>query len=65
VHEAWTKGGFGSEVSAMVMEKAFDWLDAPVTRVGAPDVPMPFNDRLELAVIPSVERIVAAVRALY
>ncbi|MBT6403259.1 MAG: alpha-ketoacid dehydrogenase subunit beta, partial [Rhodospirillaceae bacterium] len=65
VHEAWTKGGFGSEVSAMVMEKAFDWLDAPVTRVGAPDVPMPFNDRLELAVIPSVERIVAAVHALY
>tara|TARA_A100001037_G_scaffold166067_1_gene149417 strand:+ start:2853 stop:4889 length:2037 start_codon:yes stop_codon:yes gene_type:complete len=65
VHEAWTRGGFGSEVSAMVMEKAFDWLDAPVTRVGAPDVPMPFNDRLELAVIPSVERIVDAVRDLF
>lgn len=65
VHEAWTRGGFGSEVSAMVMEKAFDWLDAPVTRVGAPDVPMPFNDRLELAVIPSVDRIVEAVRGLF
>jgi hypothetical protein len=36
-----------------------------MTRVGAPDVPMPFNDRLERAVIPSAERIVAAVKALF
>ncbi len=39
-------------------------LDAPVARVGAPDVPMPFNDRLERAVIPSAERILAAVKGL-
>ena len=38
---------------------------APVARVGAPDVPMPFNDRLERAVIPSAERIVAAVKGLF
>lgn len=63
-HEAWTQGGFGSEVSAIVMEKAFDWLDAPVTRVGAPPVPMPYNDELERFVIPSQERIADAVRAL-
>ena len=64
VHEACQTGGFGAEVSAMVMEKAFDWLDAPVLRVAARDVPMPYNDQLESAVIPSQERIVAAVRSL-
>jgi 2-oxoisovalerate dehydrogenase E1 component len=65
VHEACTRGGFGAEVAAMVVEHAFDWLDAPVVRVGALDTPMPFNDRLESAVIPSQERIAAAVRALF
>ena len=64
VHEACQTGGFGAEVSAMVMEKAFDWLDAPVLRVAARDVPMPFNDQLENAVIPSQERIIEAVRSL-
>jgi 2-oxoisovalerate dehydrogenase E1 component len=64
VHEAWKTGGFGAEVSAMVVEKAFDYLDAPIERVGALDTPMPYNDELERVVIPSVERIVAAVRGL-
>jgi len=49
----------------MVTEKAFDWLDAPITRVGALDTPMPFNDLLEAAVIPSMERIVSAARGLF
>lgn len=61
-HEAWTTGGFGAEVSALVGEKAFDWLDAPIMRVGAPDVPMPYNDELERAVIPSQARITDAIR---
>lgn len=61
-HEAVTLGGFGAEVSAMVVEKAFDWLDAPIVRVGAPDVPMPYNDDLERQVIPSQARIVEAIR---
>jgi 2-oxoisovalerate dehydrogenase E1 component len=65
VHEGWKFGGFGGEIAASVAEAAFDWLDAPVARVGAPDVPMPFNDRLERAVIPSAERIVAAVKGLF
>ena len=65
VHEGWKFGGFGGEIAAAVSEAAFDWLDAPVARVGAPDVPMPFNDRLERAVIPSAERIVAAVKGLF
>ena len=64
VHEAWQTGGFGAEVSAMIMERAFDWLDAPVMRVGAPDSPMPYNDKLEREVIPSQERIVKSLREL-
>ena len=64
VHEGWKRGGFGAEVSAMVVEKAFDDLDAPIQRLGALDVPMPYNDELERAVIPSQEAIVATIRAL-
>ena len=64
VHEAWVRGGFGAEVAAMVVDKAFDHLDAPIARLGAPHTPMPYNDRLELEVIPSQERIVEAVRGL-
>ena len=64
-HEACLTGGFGAELSALVTEKAFDWLDAPVVRVAGLDVPMPFNDKLEAAVIPSQERIADAVRGLF
>jgi 2-oxoisovalerate dehydrogenase E1 component len=64
VHEAWTTGGFGAEVSAIVVEKAFDYLDAPIQRVGARDVPMPYNDGLEVEVIPSIERIANTIRDL-
>jgi 2-oxoisovalerate dehydrogenase E1 component len=61
VHEAWTRFGFGAEVTSMVVEKAFDWLDAPILRVGAPDTPMPFNDELERWAIPSQARISEAI----
>lgn len=61
-HEGWTKWGFGAEIAASVMEEAFDHLDAPVGRVGMPDVPMPYNDTLERAVIPGQADIVAALR---
>ena len=64
VHEAWRSGGFGAEVSAMVVEKAFDYLDAPIARIGAPDTPMPYNDELERIAIPSQERIIEGVRDL-
>lgn len=64
VHEACQSFGFGAELSALVMENAFDWLDAPVARLGGRDTPMPFNAELESVVIPSQERIAAAVRAL-
>ncbi len=64
VHEAVRHGGFGAEVAAIVMEKAFDWLDGPVVRISAPDVPMPFNPDLELAVIPSQQMIEDAIRKI-
>ena len=64
VHEAVKRGGFGAEVAAMVTERALDELDAPVVRLGARNVPMPYNDRLEQAAIPSREDIVAAVRSV-
>jgi 2-oxoisovalerate dehydrogenase E1 component len=60
--EAWTRHGFGAEVVAAVVEHAFDWLDAPPERVGMRDVPMPYNDTLERAVIPSAADIAAAAR---
>jgi 2-oxoisovalerate dehydrogenase E1 component len=63
-HEACTQGGFGGEISAIVMEKAFDWLDSPVVRIGAPSVPMPYNDELERFVIPSQKRIADVARDL-
>ena len=48
----------------MVAEKAIDWLDAPILRVGARDTPMPYNDKLERLVIPSADDIVEAVRTV-
>ena len=64
VHEAWTKGGFGAEVAATVVEHAFDYLDAPIARLGAPDAPMPYNDELERQAIPSQDKIIEAIRKL-
>ena len=61
-HEACLTGGFGAEVAAVVAEKGFDWLDAPVARVAALDTPMPYNEALERAVIPSQQRIADAIR---
>ena len=64
VHEACRKGGFGAEVAATVVEKAFDYLDAPIARLGAPDAPIPYNDELERYAIPSQDRIVEELREL-
>ena len=63
-HEGWKRGGFGAEVSAMVAEKAIDWLDAPILRVGARDSPMPYNDKLERLVIPSADDIADAIKTV-
>jgi pyruvate/2-oxoglutarate/acetoin dehydrogenase E1 component len=63
-HEANLTGGFGAEISARVMEHAFDLLDAPIARVGTPDVRMPAAPSLQRAVIPAADTIVAAVDRL-
>ena len=64
VHEACRTGGVGGELAARIGEELFDWLDAPVGRVGAKDVPMPFSPSLERFVLPQTEDVVAAVRRL-
>jgi 2-oxoisovalerate dehydrogenase E1 component subunit beta len=65
VHEDNLTGGFGAEVAATIAQEAFDHLDAPVTRVAAPDVPaMPFNQPQEEAFLPNPEKIAAAMRKL-
>ena len=64
VEDDWKFGGFGGELSAQIMEKAFDWLDAPVARVSGKDVPMPYNRNLEFAALPSEEDVVEAVLAM-
>jgi pyruvate dehydrogenase E1 component beta subunit len=63
-HEAVRFGGFGAEVAATLQELAFDWLDAPIARVGAAFTPVPFSPPLEKAVIPQVSHVVEAVKAL-
>ena len=62
-HEAVRFGGFGAEIAAAVGEAAFDYLDAPVGRVGAPFSPIPLSPPLEDAFLPGAREIRAAVRA--
>jgi pyruvate dehydrogenase E1 component beta subunit len=63
-HEAVKRGGYGAEIAAMVSEQAFDVLDAPIVRVGARAVPMPYNENLERATIPTQQDIAAAIRSV-
>ena len=63
-HEAWTFGGFGAELAASITEELFDVLEAPVARVGARRMHIPFSPPLERAVVPQSEEIVTAVRAV-
>ncbi|MFH0909182.1 MAG: transketolase C-terminal domain-containing protein [bacterium] len=64
VHEGWRTGGFGAELAATVAERTFHLLDAPVRRVTAPDVPVPFAPELESVFRPNAERIEAALMEL-
>ena len=64
VEEGWQQSGVGAEVAARIMEHAFDYLDAPVTRVSGKDVPMPYAANLEKLALPSVAEVVAAAKAV-
>lgn len=61
-HETWRRCGWGAEIAATVQEEAFDYLDAPVMRVGARNVPMPFSPPLESFVVPDHQDVKSAVR---
>lgn len=64
VHEAVKTGGVGAEIAALIAEKAFPYLKAPVMRLAGEDVPIPFNKKLEQAVVPQVADIKKAVERL-
>jgi pyruvate/2-oxoglutarate/acetoin dehydrogenase E1 component len=64
VHEAVRFGGLGGEIASQIQEEAFDWLDAPVARVGAPFSPVPFSPALEQHYVPNAGSIVSAVRQM-
>jgi len=64
VEEGWPFAGIGSELAATVMERAFDFLDAPPVRVSSKDVPMPYAANLERLTLPQPEDVVAAVKSV-
>jgi pyruvate dehydrogenase E1 component beta subunit len=62
VEEGWPESGVAANLAARLYEACFDWLDAPVARVTAADVPMPYAKNLEQAALPKPADVVAAVR---
>ena len=62
VEEGWPMAGFGADISDRVQRECFDYLDAPVLRVNAPDVPMPYSKVLEKLYVPQPEKIVETVK---
>ena len=64
VEEGWQQNGVGAELAARVMERAFDYLDAPVVRVSGKDVPMPYAANLEKLALPSVAEVVEATKSV-
>ena len=64
VEEGWPQNGVGADIAARIMEHAFDYLDAPVTRVSGKDVPMPYAANLEKLALPSVPEVVEAAKAV-
>ena len=64
-HEAVTRGGFGAELAALVQHGAFDWLDAPIERVGAKFAPLPFAPGMEQWVVPHADDVLGAIRRTF
>ncbi|RAU22421.1 pyruvate dehydrogenase complex E1 component subunit beta [Paramagnetospirillum kuznetsovii] len=64
LEEGWAYAGIGSEIAAVMMEQAFDWLDAPVVRVCGADVPMPYAANLEKLALPQAEQVAEAARSV-
>jgi pyruvate dehydrogenase E1 component beta subunit len=64
VEEGWPQSGVGAEISAQIMQHAFDYLDAPVVRVSGKDVPMPYAANLEKLALPSTAEVVEAAKSV-
>jgi pyruvate dehydrogenase E1 component subunit beta len=64
IDEAWRTGSFAAEISAQIMEGAFDELDAPVARVCGEEAPMPYPKHLEDSALPQADKIIKAVREM-
>src|SRR5690606_12497269 len=64
VEEDWPYCGIGAGIADRIYRAAFDELDAPIQRVTARDAPIPYNTRLELAILPSVDRVIEAVNSV-
>lgn len=64
VGEDWRSFGVGAEIAATLQEQAFDFLDAPIARIGTAEVPMPYSKPLETAALPQPQAVVEAVRAM-
>jgi pyruvate dehydrogenase E1 component beta subunit len=64
VEEGWPQSGVGAEIAARVVAQAFDYLDAPPTRISGKDVPMPYAANLEKLALPSVAEVVEAAKAV-
>ncbi|MFQ5751504.1 MAG: transketolase C-terminal domain-containing protein, partial [bacterium] len=64
VHEATLTGGIGGEISAMISQEAFEYLDAPIVRVASIDTPVPYSPPLEEYFMPNTQKITAALRDL-
>lgn len=64
LHEATRTGGFGGEIAAIVAEKAFSQLKAPVKRIAAPDIPVPYSKPLEAFYLPNEKTIIETIKAM-
>ncbi|HWI29515.1 MAG TPA: pyruvate dehydrogenase complex E1 component subunit beta [Stellaceae bacterium] len=64
IEEGWSFAGIGAEIAALVMEQAFDYLDAPVKRVTGKDVPLPYAANLERLALPQADEVVQAAKAV-
>jgi pyruvate dehydrogenase E1 component beta subunit len=62
VEEDWRTLGMGSELAAQIYEKAFDYLDAPIARVAAIEVPLPYSKPLEAMALPDEQKIIRAIK---
>ncbi|MCL4562865.1 MAG: alpha-ketoacid dehydrogenase subunit beta [Chloroflexi bacterium] len=64
VEEGWRTFGIGAEISARIYEEAFDYIDAPIVRIGQKQVPLPYNRNLEQMALPQVEDVIKGVKEI-